>query len=272
MPGRHSALYVGRVAHQRLRPRRHRLCYRVFYLLLDLDELEALASASWLFRRGRFGLVSFHARDHGDGSDLPLRLQAETLLRSAGVDVDGGPIRLLTLPRILGFAFNPISVYLCHRRDDALAAVLYEVTNTFGDRHTYLVKVDSSQAPIRQGADKAMHVSPFLDMALRYTFHLSPPADTLALAVAAHDDVGPVLAASLTATRRPLTDRSLARVLLAFPLMTVKVVAAIHWEALRLWLKRIAIRARPEPPAKAVTIGWPLPRQCEDVADRSTPP
>jgi DUF1365 family protein len=253
-----SALYAGTVEHQRLRPRRHHLSYDVFYLLLDLDEVEELARASWLFRLGRLGLFSFNARDHGDGSDTALKLQVERHLFAAGIVSDGGPIRLLTLPRILGYAFNPISVYFCHRRGGALAAVLYEVTNTFGDRHSYLIPVDSTATPILQQSRKALHVSPFLDNDMHYTFRLVPPDARIGLAVTGLDDHGPVIVATLEATRRALTDGALLRVLLAYPLMTLKVIAAIHWEALRLWRKGLALHPRPAPPLRPVTVGRPL--------------
>jgi hypothetical protein len=253
-----SALYAGKVAHRRLRPRQHHLAYDVFYLLLDLDEIETLAGSSRLFRLGRFGVFSFNAGDYGNGSDVSLRLQVERHLQSAGLAPDGGPIRLLTLPRILGYAFNPISVYFCHRRGGALAAVLYEVTNTFGDRHSYLIPVESSDTPILQHSKKALYVSPFFDNDLHYTFRLVPPAERLGLAVTGHDDEGPIIVATLDATRRPLTDAALLRALFAYPLMTLKVIAAIHWEALRLWLKGIAVHTRPAPPRRPVTIGHPL--------------
>jgi DUF1365 family protein len=253
-----SALYAGTVMHQRLRPRRHHLSYGVFYLLLDLDEIETLARSSWLFRLGRLGLFSFNAPDHGDGSDTPLKLQVAEHLRAAGIVPDGGPIRLLTLPRILGYAFNPISVYFCHRRDGALAAVLYEVTNTFGDRHSYLIPVDSTETPILQHSQKALHVSPFLDNDMHYNFRLIPPDERIDLAITGLDDEGPMIVATLEATRRPLTDGALLRVLLAYPLMTLKVIAAIHWEALRLWRKGLAVHPRPAPPSQPVTVGHPL--------------
>jgi DUF1365 family protein len=252
----HSALYVGKVMHHRLRPRRHRLSYDVFYLLLDLDELDTLARSSHLLRPGRFGLLSFHAGDHGDGSDVPLRQQVESHLQSAGLAPDGGAIRLLTLPRILGYVFNPISVYFCYRRSGELSAVLYEVTNTFGDRHSYLIPASASPGtPLRQRCDKVLHVSPFLDRDMRYTFRLTPPGEALALTVTGLDCDGPLLVATLDATRRELTDRALARTIATYPLLTLKVVLAIHWEAMRLWLKGIAVRSRPAPPSRAMTIG-----------------
>ena len=267
MKATHSALYVGRVAHCRLRPRRHRLAYDVFYVLLDLDEVKTLAASSRLLGLGRSRLVSFDTRDHGDGSNTPLRCQVERHLRSAGLVPDGGPIRLLTLPRILGYVFNPISLYFCHRRSGELAAVIYEITNTFGDRHSYLIAVDSPDGPICQSVGKALHVSPFLDMDMRYTFRVVPPAEKFALAVTGHDDQEPMLVATFEATRRQLTDKTLARALAGYPLMTLKVIALIHWQALLLWAKGISVRRRPEPPPYPVTVGRSLgPRREHDVA------
>src|SRR5690349_9418878 len=133
-----SCLYSGSVMHRRLRPRPHRLRFGVFWMLLDLDEIDSLADGLRLFSRNGFNLTSFHARDHGDGSDIPLRQQAERHLRSAGIEPDGGRIELFCMPRILGYGFNPLSVYFCHRADGTLGAILYEVHNTFGERHSYL--------------------------------------------------------------------------------------------------------------------------------------
>jgi len=253
-----SSLYVGKVVHHRVRPRQHRLSYDVFYLLLDLDEIDALAKSSRLFGLGKFGLVSFEGSDYGDGSGVALRLQVERHLQAAGLAADGGPIRLLTLPRILGYVFNPISVYFCHCRTGELVAMIYEVTNTFRDRHSYLIPVESPDRPIRQRSAKALYVSPFLDIDMHYTFRVMPPAERLELDVTGHDRQGPMIVATLEATRRELTDRALARVLMAYPLMTLKVIAGIHWEALRLWLKGIAVRVRPRPPQHPVTIGRSL--------------
>ena len=133
-----SGLYQGAVTHKRLRPREHALRYRVFMLLLDLDELPDLFRRLRLLSRGRFGLMSFDAGDHGDRSGAPLRPQIEQRLAAAGIEA-GGPIRLLCMPRVLGYGFNPLSLFFCHRRDGRLAAILYEVTNTFGERHAYLI-------------------------------------------------------------------------------------------------------------------------------------
>ena len=171
-----SAIYVGDVQHQRLRPKRHRLKYRVFSLLIDLDELPDLDRRIILFGHNRRAPVSFFDRDHGPLEDVPLRPWVEARLSEAGLSADGGAIRLLCYPRIFGFAFNPISVFFCYRRDDSLQAILYEVCNTFKERHTYVIPVNDAAAPvIRQHCSKSLYVSPFNDMAARYQFSIVPP-------------------------------------------------------------------------------------------------
>ena len=150
-----SALYRGGVMHQRLRPRAHRLNYRVFWLLLDLAEIDELDRRLRWFSRNRFNLLSFHDRDHGDGSGAALRPQIEAFLGRAGIDIGEGAVRLLTMPRVLGYVFNPISLYYCHQVDGRLAAMVYEVTSTFGVRHAYVIPVpetDQAAGLIRQGA------------------------------------------------------------------------------------------------------------------------
>lgn len=240
-----SALYTGEVMHQRLRPRRHRLAYRVYSLLLDIDELPALSHRLRLFSLGRFNLFSFHPGDHGDGSATPLRTQVEARLSGAGLPT-GGAIRLLTMPRLLGHVFNPLSVWFCHAPQGGLQAILYEVNNTFGERHHYLIPVKDGQAPIiNQRCAKAMHVSPFLGMAMHYRFRVQPPGTALSVGVSVHDDQGAVLNARLDGVRRPLTDGALLRAFIGYPLLTLKVVAAIHWEALRLWIKGVPLHPRP---------------------------
>lgn len=239
-----SALYRGVVTHERFRPRRHRLAYRVFWLLLDLGEIEALDRRLRLFSRGRFNLMSFADRDHGDGR-TPLRTWAEDQLRGAGIAPPGGPIRLLTMPRVLGFVFNPISLYYCHAPDGRLAAMIYEVTSTFGERRAYVMPVEDAGGRIDQAADKALHVSPFLKMDLRYAFLGRAPGERLGLTIHADGPDGRMLSATMTGRRTELGDRALLMSALAVPFLTLKVVAAIHWEALRLWLKGVPYVPRP---------------------------
>lgn len=250
-----SALYAGSVMHRRLRPKAYRLRHTVFWLLLDLDALDALDARLRLFSRNRFNLVSFIDRDHGDQSSEPLRAQVERHLAAAGIEIAGGAIRLFCMPRIFGFGFNPISIYFCHRPDGSLAALLYEVRNTFGERHSYLLPVmDSPDGVIRQDCDKAFYVSPFMDLAMRYEFRVRPPDDTVSVAVTGSDGGGPLIVAALQGRRIPLTDARLLWLLFTVPLLTLKVVAAIHWHALKLWLKGFRIKSRPPRPNQAVTI------------------
>lgn len=252
-----SALYRGLVTHRRLRPRDHRLNYRVFWLLLDLAEIDALDRRLRLFSRNRFNLLSFHDRDHGDGSGAALRPQIDAFLSRAGIDIDGGHVRLLTMPRVLGYVFNPISLYYCHHADGRLAAMVYEVTSTFGVRHAYVIPVpaeDQASGLIRQGAAKALYVSPFMGMEMDYEFRGHAPGDRLDLTIDGLDAEGVLITAAMSGERRALTDASLLSAVAAIPFLTFKVMAAIHWEALKLWLKRVPLTRQPPPAWDPVTI------------------
>lgn len=250
-----SALYVGMVMHRRLKPRVHRFRYRTFWMLLDLDELPLLNRRLRLFSLNRFNLFSFHERDHGTADGTPLRRHVEKHLAAAGLDLGGGAIRLFCMPRVLGYGFNPLSIYFCHHRTGALAALLYEVHNTFGERHSYLIPVDPAQhGAIRQSSEKCFYVSPFMDMALSYTFRVVAPEARVSVAIRSADAEGDVLIAALSGQRKPLTDARLMIAFIGHPLLTLKVIGAIHWEALRLVLKGIRPRARPPAPEWPVTI------------------
>jgi uncharacterized protein len=241
----HSALFAGQVVHQRTRPKRHRLRYSVLYLALDLEEAPTVGATLRLFSVNRFNVFSFHDRDHGDGSSLPVLEQIRAKLRAAKLDT-GGAIVLMTMPRMLGYAFNPLSVYFCYRKDGALAAILYEVNNTFGQRHTYLIPANpDADGLVRQESAKSLYVSPFLDTDMSYAFVAAPPKERVAISITARDKEGPVLIARLSGDRIPLADTTLLRALFAYPFLTLKVVAAIHWEALRLWLKGVRPTERP---------------------------
>ena len=252
-----SALYIGEVFHQRFRPRPHRLRYRVFQCLFDLDEIDAMAGKLRLFSRNRFNLFSFHDKDFAGRSGAPLRGQIEALMIRAGQEPDGGPIRLLTMPRMLGHVFNPISVWFCHRRDGSLATLIYEVTNTFKERHSYVIPVAPEHVQpagpiradgpprdplIRQSCDKSFYVSPFMDLDMRYDFTVEQPMERTRVVVAGGDAKGPMIVAAFQGKRRELSDSALARAFLRHPLLTLKVVAGIHVEALWLFLKRIGVR------------------------------
>ncbi len=255
-----SALYTGQVMHQRLRPRRHRLNYRIYMLLLDLDEIESCDARLRLFSRNRRNLFAFYDGDHGAKSTgEPLRQHIEHQLDAAGMPIASGAIRLLTMPRVLGFAFNPISVFFCYRPNGELAAILYEVNNTFGQRHSYLLPVDANHGKVvRQNVGKRMHVSPFMGMDMDYAFRVLPPADALAIGITGSDGDGALITAVLTARRQPLSDAALLRAFFGVPLLTFKVVGGILWEALKLWFKRIPVRHLPPAPASPITT-TPIP-------------
>ena len=169
----------------------------------------------------------------------------------------------------MGYVFNPLSTYFCHRADGSLGAILYEVNNTFGERHGYAIPVaPGCNSPIEQGCAKALHVSPFLGMDMAYRFHIVPPGEGVAIGVTVEDGNGPVLTASFGGRRRALTDATLARLTFRYPLMTAKVIAGIHWEALRLWRKGVPVHRRPPPPSVPPAVAVPEPTMANrEIAD-----
>jgi len=246
-PDAPAALYFGDVMHARLKPLGHRFSYRVMSLLIDLDRLDEADRQSPLFAVNRAALYSFSESDHGarDGSSLRTYVQRQAAAR--GIDLSGGRVLLLCYPRLFGYTFNPLSAYFCYRAHGELALIIYEVRNTFGDIHAYVLPVqpgEISEAGVRQQQDKSFYVSPFVEMAMRYHFRVSPPADSVKLRILATDREGPVLSATFSGRRRDLTTAALLRCFFSLPLVTFKIVAAIHWEALRLWLKGIRLVPR----------------------------
>lgn len=256
-----GCLYLGRVMHARFKPCQHRFVYRVFSLYLDIDRVAELAAKLRLFSAGRFNLFSFHAKDHGPRDGSALRPWVERQLAAHDIALDGGAVRLLCFPRILGYVFNPLSVYFCHGPDGALRAVLYEVRNTFGQSHCYLVRVPAGHGaglPLTQSATKCFHVSPFLDLAGEYRFHLRAPGESLSLAIRESDAEGEILLATQVGQRAGLSDRALLSAFLRHPLMTLKIVLAIHWQALKLWRKGAVFHRLPPAPTSPVTLGRDL--------------
>jgi uncharacterized protein len=240
-------LYQGQVMHQRLRPFRHRFVYRVFSLLLDLDRLDETGRRLRLLAVERPGIMSFRAADHGPRDGTPLRPWVERELAARGLGDAAERIFLLCFPRVLGYVFNPLSIYYCYGPGERLGAIVYEVKNTFGEQRAYVLPVEvdrPADAPIRQGCAKGLYVSPFIAMAAGYRFKLSPPGERLSVVIQEEVAEGALLVATLTAERRPFTDRALARALLRQPLMTYKVIAGIHWEAMKLWWKGAKLQPR----------------------------
>lgn len=256
-----AVLYQTRVFHRRHAPRIHELNYRATYLLVDVDALSTLDRDLRLFGYNRRAAFALHDRDFGphDGPVRPLRDYLDGLMRAHGIDPSGQRFRLLTLPRVLGRSFNPISVaYMSSKEDNAVRAVAYEVHNTFGERHAYVCRVrQNGRALTRHTSDKALYVSPFFDMAGEYHFATSVPGARLALGITYTAQATPDaprevrLSARMTGDAEPCTDAQLARALCLNPLRGVSVLGAIHFEALKLWLKRIPVTLTQKPPRQA---------------------
>jgi uncharacterized protein len=265
-----AALYFGEVMHARLKPMGHRFSYRVMSLLIDLDRLDAADRQSPLFGVNRAALYSFNEADHGERDGSSLRAYTQRCAAERGIDLTGGTVRLLCYPRLFGYTFNPLSVYFCHRAGGELALLIYEVRNTFGDIHAYVLPVkpgELSDAGVRQQQEKLFYVSPFIEMAMRYHFRVSPPGERVKLRILETDREGPLLAATFHGRRHGLTTAALLRSLFALPLVTLKIAAAIHWEAMRLWLKGAHLVPRPDAaPAKSADTGLATGRRNDYTA------
>jgi uncharacterized protein len=253
-PAAAGTLYEGQVMHARLKPFIHRFSYRVFSTLIDIDQLSGLSRLSILFSVNRFNALSLHEQDHIDPRISPvnagLRAYVDALCRKADMPPPRRAL-LLAYPRVFGHGFNPISVYYLYDAFGRLCATIYEVRNTFGERHAYVCPVqtcEASIAGIRQSCVKRLHVSPFLGMSGKYDFRIAPPGDALRLRILEHDQAGPILAASFSAKAKPLTTANLVSALIRIPLLGLKVVSLIHFEALRLWLKGAMFFKSPPPP------------------------
>ena len=251
-------LYRGRLFHERRVAPRYQFAYRVFSLLVDLDRLDEAHRRHWLFSHNRFNLLAFHNRDHGPKDGSALRPWIDGQLQQAGIDLAGGRVQLLCYPRVLGYVFNPLSVWFCRHADGTLRAVLCEVRNTFGEWHGYLLH--DSGAPLlenlRDSAQKCFHVSPFLPREGHYQFRVQVPAARYGVTVNWHNEEQPeepALIAVQTGEQVPAGDSGLLRAAVAVPFMTVKVIVAIHWQALKIWLRGGRFHRKPGPPAREIT-------------------
>jgi len=256
-----AMISMGSVRHQRLRPASNVFSYGVFTLMLPLRTLGDSALGSKLCSRNRFNLLSFHDSDHGDGK-TPLLLWIDQLLRSEGITDADGEVWLQTFPRVLGYVFNPVSFWFCHRHDGALRAIVCEVNNTFGERHCYLL---DSGGVMQWGqshtASKVFHVSPFcaVDGSYRFRFMRTlqnikgANTERIVARIDYHDAQGPLLLTSVSGKLRALNDVRAAQAFLRYPLMSFGVIARIHWQALRLFIKRVPFFSKPHPPQKALS-------------------
>lgn len=251
----HAALYPTRISHRRFFPKAYRFVYRVFYLLVDVDHVDDTARRLRLFSHNRFNLLSLYDRDHGHRETGGLRRWAEGVLRTRGIELEGGRIRLLSLPRVFGYSFNPISMWYCEHADGSLRAVIAEVKNTFGETHSYLLASDGAAMPYQQvhEKEKDFHVSPLMDMEGRYRFEFNDPGERSRVVIREYRREELLLVATLAGERRPLTDVSILKQVLSMPLMALKVVAGIYWEALKIWLRGTKFHDKPPPSGHEVS-------------------
>jgi DUF1365 family protein len=250
--------YVGKVSHRRFGDVSHFLRYRIAYVLLDLDRLDEARGLTRFLKIGKGGLMSVNPLDHGDGQSRDLAGWVRAFVKGQGVQEPADKVELLTLPRMFGYVFNPISVYFIRNHTGELHHVLYEVGNTFGERHYYLCTADEEQGVCQHDCDKAFYVSPFFDKRGHYKFVLQPPAETLKLAISYRADGTERMRASLVGEARPVTNRTTLGVLARFPMMTIGVIAGIHWEALKLFVKGARYhRHGPKQPEPGVSLGRP---------------
>jgi len=242
----------GQVRHTRLRPSRHAFHYANYFLMLPMRSMALQGSG--VLARNRAAALSFFDSDHGDSRANALEWLDEVLLRE-GVDDAGGEVWLHTYPRVLGYTFKPVSFWYCHRADGTLRAIVVEVHNTFGERHCYLL--DSPQYGLELKADKVFHVSPFCSVEGSYRFRFMRSVDAGAERTVARidydDSAGPLLETSVGGSMVPVSAASLRRAFWGYPAMTFGVIARIHWQAFKLWRKRIPFVSKPQPPEIFVT-------------------
>lgn len=238
--------------HARLKPKNHRFNYRVFSMLIDIDEFEKVEQKSRFFSVNKRNILSFNEKDHGPRDGTNLRKHVNKLFKDGGLKK---PNRVLLWcnPRVLGYTFNPLSIYFCYNENNELTALIYQVHNTFGQDHSYVAEIQNNQkqsASIRQKANKKFYVSPFLDMDLCYNFRINEPSEELRIRILENDATGPILSATFYGVYKEANSLNLLKGLVQTIGLTWKIMAGIHYEAIFLWAKGIKIRKRPEPPKK----------------------
>jgi hypothetical protein len=243
-------LGTGQVRHTRLRPARNAFAYPTFFLLLPMRSMRTGGAGA--VPHNRFGTLSFWDRDHGEGGDDALAW-LDALLRGEGIDDADGEAWLHCYPRVLGYAFKPVSFWYCHRQDGSLRAIVVEVNNTFGERHCYLLDAPAWGREVE--ARKVFHVSPFCEVSGRYRFRFlfSATRDRTVVRIDYDDTAGPLLQTSVSGALESATTPALRRALWGHPLMTLAVIARIHWQALRLAAKRVPFFSKPAAPGAFVT-------------------
>ena len=233
-----SSIYNGTVIHKRFKPKIHFFKYKVFSLLIDLSELDILDKKINFFSYNKFNLISFYDKDHGERNGSSLEEWVKKNLREKEINVENIKIKLLCYPRILGYVFNPLSVFYVYDDKDELISILYEVKNTFGEQHTYIFKVENNNF-LQHNCVKKFHVSPFIEMNCNYFFKILKPAEKISVIIDQYQSNEKILYASQDGRRTDLTSSELIKSYLKHPLMTFKIISAIHFEAFKLWTKGI---------------------------------
>ena len=250
---KNSIIYNGKVIHKRFKPKEHYFKYNVFSLLIDLDELDLIQNKIKIFSYNKFNIISFFDIDHGPRDGTSLKKWILKNLKNIGVIENDVQVKLLCYPRIFGYVFNPLSVFFIYDQYSKLISILYEVKNTFGEQHTYIFKTDDNKT-IKNNCTKKFHVSPFIEMECNYYFRVLQPSETISVVIDQSDKDGKLLYASQDGVRSQFTAKNLIFSYFRHPLMTFKIISAIHFEALRLWLKGIKLMKKEKNIKNNITI------------------
>ncbi len=237
---KNSLIYTGNVIHKRFKPKEHYFKYKVFSLLIDLDELKIIKENINIFSYNKFNILSFFDKDHGPRDGSSIKEWVKKNLKNIGINDDKVQVKLLCYPRIFGYVFNPLSIFFIYNERSELISILYEVKNTFGEQHTYIFKTNDNKTIINN-CSKKFYVSPFIEMDCEYNFRVLKPTSTISIIIDQKDKEGKILFASQDGIAQKLDEKNLIFSFFSHPLMTFKIIVAIHYEALKLWIKGIKI-------------------------------
>ena len=240
---KNSKIYTGKVIHKRFKPKEHYFKYNVFSLLIDLNELEEINKYIKFFSYNKFNIISFYDKDHGDRDGSSIKLWVKKNLRNIGIMTEDISIKLLCYPRIFGYVFNHLSTYFIYNKNSELISIFYEVKNTFGEQHTYIFKAQDEKT-VQNKCKKKFYVSPFIEMDCEYHFKTLNPREQLSVVINQNDKDGKLLFASQDGISKDFNNKNLILSYLTHPLMTFKIIGAIHYEAFKLWAKRIKLIAK----------------------------
>ena len=236
---KYSSIYIGNVIHKRFKPKIHFFKYKVFSILLDISEIDILDKSLKIFSYNKFNIVSFYDADHGPRDGTSIKEWVIKNLNDNRINTENIKIKLLCYPRIFGYVFNPLSVFFIYNKNSELISILYEVKNTFGEQHTYIFKTKENENYIKHTCKKKFHVSPFIEMDCTYFFKILKPSEKISVIIDQYDEEGKLLYASQDGDRIEFNNKNLVLSYLRHPLMTFKIIVAIHFEAFKLWTKGI---------------------------------